>query len=153
MRQSDEAQPPGREPRDGERVSCEVLAREQRAEHRRTEDRAEDRAEEHERDTARSVLGRIHVAGGGPDEQRDRTGGPDQGEARNHCDGRLDLCRERRQAAAERAEHEAERDYRLAPQAVHRAPGRNGRQRRGGEEDRRAQPEQPLDAGDEHERQ
>ena len=55
--------------------------------------------------------------------------------------------------AAEGGEHEAERHHRLASDPVHRPAGGERGQRRGGQEDRGAEPEQPLDAGDEHERE
>ena len=64
-------------------LAADVLAGEERAEDRRAEDRAEDRAEEHERDPACSALGRVHVAGGGADEQGHGPGDADEHEARD----------------------------------------------------------------------
>ena len=65
----DEREARSDEPGHRERARRDVLAGEERPEDGRAEDRAEDGAEEDVRDAARPALGRVHVAGGGADEQ------------------------------------------------------------------------------------
>jgi len=149
----DQADPAGRQPRHRQSVCRQVAPREQRPEHRRAEDRAEDGAEEDVGDPARAPLRRVHVARRGADQQRDAARRAGQAEAEDHERRRVDRGRERRQPAARRRREEAGADDRLAPDPIHRAAGRHGRQRRRREEDRRAQAEQPLDARHEHERE
>ena len=64
----------------------------------------------------------------------------------------LEVGGQRGQRAADRGRDVAARDHRHPADAVHQPPGRHRGQRRGDEEDRRPEPEQPVDAGDEHER-
>ena len=111
------------EPRNGERVGLEVLAREERAEDGRAEDRAEHRAEEHVRDPARAALGRVHVAGGGTHEQRDRARRAGEDEPDDHGDRRRVVRSEGGERAADAADEKADDEHRPASEAVHRAAG------------------------------
>ena len=77
---------------------------------------------------------------------------PDEREPGDHERRGVDLAAERgRQAAADPGEAAAG-EHRDPAEAVHQAPGRKRGERAGGEEDRRPEAEDPLDAGDEHER-
>ena len=136
----DERQAGRGEPRHGQRVGGDVLACEQRPEERRAQHRAEDRAEEDVRDAARSAFGRIHVARGSSDQERHRSGDPSEREACDERDSRAPV-RSRRQRGCSRSSRGGNRRRsRGRAEAVHRAPGWEGGQRRGRQEDRRAGP-------------
>jgi hypothetical protein len=140
-READEHEGTGREPERRERLAVEVAAGEQRAEHQRPEDRAEHGPEQHERDAVGAMLGRVHVAGRRAGQQRRaaRRAHADQPGEDDRRDVRLAAqCGER---GAERTGRETAGEHRHAADAVHQAPGRDGGQPRGGEEDRRAEPE------------
>ena len=65
----------------------------------------------------------------------------------------VDVRAERSDGAARAADDEADDEHGPAAEAVHRASGDGAGARGGDEEDRGAEAEQPLDAGDEDERQ
>ena len=137
----------------GQRVRRELLVGEQRPEHGGPEQRAEDRAEEHVGDPAGAALGRVEVACRRPDQQGDPACGAREREAEDHERRRAEVGRERRERAARGSRGESAGDDRPPPDPVHRPPGRHRRQRRGGEEDRRPQAEQPFHPRHEHEGQ
>ena len=140
------------EPRERQRFRLELLAGEERREDRRAEDRPEHGAEEDVRDPACAALRRVHVAGGGAREQRDAACRARQRHAGDHDGGRAGARRERDERAAERRDHEADGDHRDAAEVIHRPPSRQRGEPGRREEDRRAEPEQPLDPRDLHER-
>ncbi|HEX7256340.1 MAG TPA: hypothetical protein VF236_10475 [Gaiellaceae bacterium] len=136
--EGDEREHARTEPRNGQDACVElVLAREDRAEDGRAEDRAHNSTAQHVGDPSRTAVGRVHVAGRRPDQQRHAAGCADEREAGDHRDGGLGRRPERGQRAAGGAEHEADRDDRDTPEAIHGPPGREGGEGRGGEEDRR----------------
>ena len=144
--------PRGGEPRHDERVRVEVLAGEQRPEDERAERGAEERAEEDVRDPAGAALGRIHVRRRGTGEQDRALRDPDEREPEDHERGGVERAAERGGQTAGDPGQAAAGEDRHAAVPVHRAAGGERGQRAGGEEDGRAEPEDPLDAGDEHER-
>ena len=118
------------------------------------EDRAEHRAEEHERDAVRPPLGRVHVAGRGAREQRRparrarRTSSPP---STTGADSSAVPSAGERAAGPPVANPAASTGTR--PKRSIARPGRQRGERARGEHDRGAEPEQLVDAEDEHERQ
>ncbi len=110
------------------------------------ERRAEQRAEEHVRDRSRLPLRRVHVRGGRPGEQHGAVHRADADEAEDHERRVVGETAECRQRAADRADDEAAGDDRNAAEAIHQASGRKRGERAGGEEDRRPEAEDRLDA-------
>ena len=83
-------------------------------------------------------------------EERHRSGDPGEREACDERDSRAPVGANGSEAVADRAEEETDDDHRDAAEAVHGAPGREGGQRRGCQEDRGARAEQRPESG--HER-
>ena len=134
------------EPGDHERVEVEILPREQRPEDERTERRTEERPEEDVGDRARATLGRVHVGGGRPRQQDGAVHRADAHEAEDDEDGAVHGAAERGQRAADGTDDEPAGDHGHTADPVHQAPGREGRERSGGEEDRRPEAQDRLDA-------
>jgi hypothetical protein len=84
-------------------------------------------------------------------EERRRAGGSRQDEADDDGERRADVRAERRHGASGAADEEADDEHRPATVAIHRPTCDSARERGGGEEDRGAEAEQALDAGDEDE--
>jgi hypothetical protein len=76
-----------------------------------------------------------------------------EGEPDDHRHRLLRRGSERGERATSGTKQETHHDHRDAPEPVHRPPGREGGQSGGGEEDRRPEAEQRLEARDENERQ
>ncbi len=150
--QRTEADPAGCQPWHGQRGSVQLAPCEQRPEHGGTQDGAEHRAEQDVRDPARATLGRVHVAGRRADQQRDAAGPAGEQEAEDEDHRRVHVGRQRGEAAADGRQQVAARDHRPPADPVHQPARRDRRRGRRDEEDRRAEPEQPLDPGHEHER-
>ncbi len=149
----DERDPAGDEPGDRQDARVEVLAREEREEDRRPEDRAKHGAAEDVGDSSCPPLGRVHVTRRGADEQRDAARRSDEREAEDDRHRLLRRRAERRRDTTDRSEREPRREHRDPANTIHRAAGGEGRQRGGGEEDRRPEPQELVVAGDEHERE
>ena len=88
------------------------------------------------------------------EQRRPRSPSPTSDEAEDHGDGRL-AVRSRAPPARSRAARRRSRRRApaLRPKRSIARPGGQRRERAGGEDDRGAEPEQPLDAGDEDERE
>ena len=140
------------EPGDDERVQLEVLPGEERTKDERAERCAEERAEQHVGDRSRLLLRRVHVRRGRPGEEDAAAHRPDADEAENHERRAVGETAESRECAADRSDHEAAGDDRNAAEAIHQTPGGKGGERASGEEDRRPEAEDRLDARDEHQR-
>ncbi len=95
---------------------------------------------------------RVHVGNGGP-RQEHRAVHPAHAEkAEDHERGRVRNAAESREHAPDHTDDEAAGDHGDAAEAIHEpARGQCG-ERAGGDEDRRPEPEDRLDPGDEHER-
>ena len=142
--QPDELERRRGEPELGERAAIELTSRQHRAEDERTEDRAEHRTEEHERDPAPPALRRIHIAPGGPREQGGAVRDPDPDQAGNYRRRGVVCATQGGEAATCRTDTEARGEHRDTAEPIHRAPGRDGRKRPGGEHDRGPETKEPL---------
>ena len=108
-------------------------------------------AEEDEGDPARAARRREHVCGRGAGEQHGSLRAADQREPDHHERGGLDLRSRRRcHGRGSRSRSRPRAPGRGRP--VHQPSRRERSERSGCEEDRRAEAQDPLDTGDEHER-
>ena len=101
--------------------------------------------EEDERDPARPALGRVHVAGGGADEQRHRPGRPDEDEADDHEHRRIPVCaRGGQQCSRAEPSRKPVGDHGHPAEAIHRPSGRECGERGRGQVDRGPGADQAL---------
>ena len=152
-RQAHEHEARACEPEKSQGVPVQLATREQRAEHRGPQDRAEHGTGEDEGDPSRPPLGGIHISRGRARQERRTSRRAHEHQAEEDGKGGVDGASERGQHAAECADDEARRENGHAAEAIHRTPRRKRGECSRGEDDRRAETQQALDSGDEHERE
>jgi len=145
-------EPTGGEPWDHERMRGQLASGEQRAEHERPEHRPGDGAEEHDRDLPRAALRGHHVRRRSAGEQHRPVRDADHREPEDDERRRVPETAEARDRRAAATEEAAPDDDGHPAVVVHQPAGRKGGERAGGQEDRRPEAEDPLDARDRDER-